>query len=1044
MKNIAKFAVRHPASMIVLMAAILIMGFLNFSQLPVALMPKMDLPIAALIATYQGAGPEEVEDQVTKPLESALGMIGGINTISSISSSNSSLIIVQFNYGTNMDNAMMDIRDKASMIESALPSGVKPTIIKADLNMMPVIEMTLSGDYTLAELQSIAENNFESRLARIPGIASVNIKGGREREVTVDVDPVKAANYGLSLSQIAAFLQQENYNMSSGSIAYGDRKYFVRGLQQFESLDDIANVAITTNTGNRIFLRDIATIEENYKEQTGIIRVNGEYAVSISCQQESDANTVDSCKAVRQEIENVIQEHHLNIAANIVMDQSEYIQNSISSTGRTMLEGGILAVLIILVFLRNISSTLIVAAAIPMSIIATFIAMYYTGSTLNIITLGGLALGIGRIVDDSIVVFENIYRRRTAGESPSEAAIRGTGEVGGAVLASTLTLLAVFLPIGLAEGIAGVLFKPLALTIGVAIACSLVVSLTIIPFLSSRILTDQAMAKRNLGDTWVRRSVNALGRALDSMESSYQRILRWSLHHRKLVVFSVALLLLASVPLSLLVGAEFMPASDSGNITITVEADKGTQLDAMEQATIIVEEQLLNHPLINMVAVTIGNDGGFLGALSSTVVSTITVKLIPLNQRRGHSAQQVAAELSQSLSKLPGLKISAVASEGLFGDDDDKDVTLSIRGDDLAALKQISDEAEALVKQVPGMLDISSSLAEGDPEVQVRINRNRAADYGLTPRQISTDIRTAIDGLVVSKYQALDKEIDIRLLTKQGQTQDLDALSGLKVLTPSGSTIPLSDVATFELTRGPSSINRTDQVREATVTGNILNRDLNGVIKDIHALLDPLPLPPGYEIVYTGANEQMNDSFSSLIMALLMAILLVYVVLVIQYESFVDPFVILFSIPVAFIGIVLALLITGRTFSVSAFIGVIMLAGIVVANAIVFIDYLKQQRAAGLARNEAIIHTGGTRLRPILMTSLCTILAMVPMATGLAEGSETNAPMATVVIGGLLVSTFITLILIPVIYTIFDDWGVKFRSRRARKKEQRLARIAAQ
>ena len=1042
MKFIPQFAIKRPASMIVLMVAILIMGYMNFSRLPVDLLPDMDLPIAAIIATYQGAAPEAVEDQVTKVLESAVGTVGGIDTLTSVSSSNSSIVITQFKYGTNMDDAMMSIRDNVSRVESALPDGVKPMIIKFDPNMIPIIQFTLGGDYTLAELQSIVEDKFESRISRIPEVASVTITGGREREITIDIDPVKAANYGLSLSQIATFLQQENYNLSSGNLSYGERKYIVRGLQRFESLQDIENVALTTSTGNRIFLKDVAVVESSYKETTQITRVDGEYAVGIHCQKEADSNTVTACNAVKAEIDKILAENNLDdLEVNIVLDQSDYIKRSINSTGRMMLEGGILAVLIILFFLRNLSSTLIVAISIPMSIVATFIVMYYSGSTVNMITLGGLALGIGRIVDDSIVVFENIYRHRAdLGESAFEAALNGTVEVGGAVIACTLTLMAVFIPIGLTEGIAGIMFKPLATTIAVAIFCSLVVSLTIVPFLASRILTDQAMAKSELGSGWVRRRVDGLGSFLANLDNAYQRLIRWALGHRKIVIAATTLLMVAALAMTPMVGAEFMPASDAGTVAVTIEADKGTSITDMEQLTILAENELMQHPLVETVFVSIGSTG-MMSMNSSVNVATISVTLINLTERRGHSSTQVADELGKALSdKISGVKISASASSGMGGMSSGSSINISIRGDDLATLRNIAQDVEDVVKQVPGTREVSSSLSDGDPEVQVRINRQRAADFGFTPRQISNEVRNAIDGMVVSKYQEEGKEIDIRLINRQGAAKDMDTLTGLKILTSAGVGVPLSDLAVFELTRGPVSISRINQVRQASISGDILNRDLNSVMTDIRTQLDIMPLPAGYEIVYTGQNQQMMESFSSLLMALLLAIMLVYVVLVILYESFFDPFVIFFSIPTAFVGVVLSLVITGRTFSVNSFIGVIMLVGIVVANAILFIDYLKQQRAKGMERNEAIILTGGTRLRPILMVSFCTMLAMLPMATGLAEGSELNSPLATVVIGGLLVSTFVTLILVPVVYSIFDDIGEKFKARRERKRQEKESR----
>ncbi len=497
-KKIAQFAVCRPASMIVLVATIIILGFLNLAKLPIDLLPQMDLPVAAVITTYTGAGPEEVEEQVTKMMEGVIGSVSGIDTINSTSSSGSSTVVIMFDYGTNMDSAMISIRDQVALVDSRLPDGVsKPMIVKMDPNMMPVIQLTIDSDLSLADLQQLAEDEIEPQLLRIPEVSSVTITGGREKEVKVEVDPVKAENYGLTLSQITSYLRSENYNTSSGSVSYGERDYFVRSLQEFESLDDIGEVAIVTGTGNKIFLKDIAEISEGYKDVKQITRTGGKYAVGIHCQKETDANTVDACTAVKKEIEKIKSELAVDLEVEVVMDQSEYIQSSINATARTMGVGAIFAVLVILLFLRNIRSTMVVFTAIPLSIIATFILLFYTGSTLNIITLGGLALGIGRMVDDSIVVFENIYRHRTLGLSPYEAALKGTTEVGGAVLATTLTLMAVFIPIGMTEGIAGILFKPMALTLCLAILCSLLVALTIVPFLSSRMLTDEAMEKRN-------------------------------------------------------------------------------------------------------------------------------------------------------------------------------------------------------------------------------------------------------------------------------------------------------------------------------------------------------------------------------------------------------------------------------------------------------------------------------------------------------------------------------------------------------------------
>jgi HAE1 family hydrophobic/amphiphilic exporter-1 len=1026
MRKIAQFSIKRPATIIILMAAIVIIGLMNLAKLPTDLLPEMDLPYAAVITSYTGAGPEEVEDQVTKPIENVVGTVANIDQIVSTSSANSSMVLIAFNFGTNMDAAMANIRDKVSMAEAALPDGAdKPRIMKMDINSMPIISLSINGkDLSLAQLQTIAEDKIEPRLSRISGVASVTITGGREREVKVAVDPVKAENYGLTLSQVVSFLSAENYNMSTGSIKYGERKYYARSLQEFESLNDIENVALTTATGNKIPLRDVAEITEDYKEIEQITRTNGSAAVGIHAQKETDANTVEACTAVKEEMEKIKTELGGKVDVKIVMDQSDFINKSINSTAKTLIEGSILAIIIILLFLRNVRSTVIIGIAIPLSIIATFIVLYYNGSTLNTFTLGGLALGVGRMVDDSIVVFENIYRHRRLGLSAKEAAIKGTGEVGGAVLAGTLTLVAVFLPIGLAEGISGILFKPLAFTICVAIACSLLVSVTMVPFMSSRMLTDAAMQRKTSDKSAVGRLVNRMGSWLDNLGERYKVILEWALGRRRTVIFGVTGLMIASLCLVPLIGAEFMPASDSGGISVSLEADKGSVIEDVDKITQVVEERLIQNPVVDVIFTSIGSSGQYSMNVASTNKATISVKLIPKNKRKG--VDQVAEEIRKSLYDIPGVKktVSVSSDSGMSSG---SALTVAVKGDDLNTLRQISREVEDIMKKVSGTREVTASMADGNPEVQIRINRQRAMDYGLSPIQISREIKNAINGTVATKYRLQGNEIDVRVTSIDKQNTDMDILKSLKILSAQGSSVSLSELASFELATGPVQISRDDQSRQATVSCDLLNRDLQSVTKDVQAQVGKIQLPVGYTIDYGGQNKEMMESFSSLFLALLLAILLVYVVMVVQYESFFDPFIIMFSIPTAIIGVILGLLVTGRSFSVTAFIGIIMLAGIVVSNAIVYIDYLKKLREEGMERNAAIIEAGRVRLRPILMTALATILAMMPMAIGLGEGGETSAPLATVVIGGLVASTFVTLLLIPVVYSIFDDWGQKLR-----------------
>ncbi|OPX91705.1 efflux RND transporter permease subunit [Pelotomaculum sp. PtaB.Bin117] len=1024
-RKIAQFSINRPATVIILIAVLSIIGVMSVVQMRTDLLPEMDLPYAIVMTTYSGAGPEEIEEQVSKPIENVVATVSDIDTLMSQSSADSSIVIIGFNYGTNMDSAMADIRDKISLAESYLPSDAdKPMVMKINPNIMPVIAIAIGSDQlSLAQLQSIAEDDIEPRLSRISGVASVTVLGGLEREVKVAVDPVKAQNYGLSLNQIGSFLAAENYNISSGDISFGEREYFVRSLQEFENVDAVGEVALTTVNGSKIQLKEIAEISEDYKEVEQLTRVNQKAAVSLLVQKATDGNTVEACTKVKEEMEKIQSEIGGKINVETVMDQSDFINKSLNSTTRTLAEGAVLAVLIIFLFMRNLRSTAIVGIAIPLSLLATFIVLFYNGSTLNTLTLGGLALGVGRMIDDSIVVFENIYRHRDQGLSAREAALKGTAEVGGAVLASTLTLIAVFLPIGLAGGITGVLFKPLALTICVAIGCSLMVSLAVVPFMSSRMLTDKAMVKKGAGKFFPSSLFHRLGKWLDNLGEKYKIWLHWALGHRRRVILSVVVLIALSLGMVPQIGAEFMPQSDSGEIEVTLEADKGAKLEDVDKLAAAVEAKLLQNPAVDIVYTTVGNSGemAMMGAASNK--ASFRVQLIPKSERQG--VEQVAEEIRQSLKDIFGAKSTVSVSSGLLSASSGGVVQINIQGDDLDTLRSLSKQIAGIVEKVPGTRNVTSSLGDGNPEVQLRLNRQRAMDFGLTPAQVSSEIKTAIDGTVVSRYRLEGDEIDITVTSTNKETSDMDTLKYLPILTAQGNSIPLSEVASFELSTGPVQIDRENQTRQGTISCDLSNRDLSSVTQDIQTGVSAIKLPAGYTIDYGGENEQMTESFSSLILALLMAIMLVYVVMVVQYESFRDPFVILFSLPGAIIGVVLALLVTGKSFSVSAFIGLIMLVGIAVANAIVYVDYLKQLLASGMERTAALLETGRVRLRPILMTALATILAMTPLAIGLGEGSETNAPLAIVVIGGLLAATFVTLFLVPVVYSILDDWSQK-------------------
>lgn len=1030
--RIVNFSVKRPVTITIMVSVLLILGFFSFSRMPVDLYPDMKLPVAAVITTYPGAGPEEVESRITKVLEGAVNNISNIKELQSISSEGSSIIIVNFNWGTDMDSATVDIREKIGIVEPFLPTDVdKPMVIKMDPTLMPIVQMGISGGENLAQLQEIAEDVIEPRLSRIPEIASVVITGGLEREVKVDVDPVKLENYGLTLAQVTQVLQMENFNMSGGKADQGDREYFVRNLQEFESVDDIRNVAILTPLGTTVYLKDIAAVTDGYKDITQYTRVDGGSAVGVHCLKQTDANTVKASQAVRAEMKKIQEELGVDLNVKIVFDQAEFIEESIYDTEKIIVEGALLAMVVLFLFLRNFRSTLVIFTAIPLSIIATFIMMYFSNSTINLITMGGLALGVGRIVDDSIVVFENIYRHRSMGVPPIEAAMKGASQVGGAVIAATLTIIAVFFPIIFVQGLASILFKPLAMTVSFAIFGSLMVALTVIPLLSSRVLTDKSMQAREHTEGRLYRLVQGFGKWIDGLGERYTVLLDKCLKRRRRVVIIVTVLMIASLAAAPLVGAEFLPKMDSGEISINIEADKGSKIANTDEITRQVEERVQQIPEVETIFTSVGSSANMMMDDGSTTdKATLYVKLCSKTDR-SRNVDNVAEAIREKMGDIAGakIKVSVIDATSGMGGSGGGPINVQVRGDDLDVLKQVSAEIAEIVRNVPGTREVVSSLTDGKPEFQLKIDRQRAATYGLTPMQVANEISTAMQGKVATRYKVEGEEVDVRVRYVPEGHRDIDSLSNLTLLTPQGGVVKLSQIATFEMAQGPIEIDRVDQVRKAEINGYLLNRDLKGVMDDIKAEIDKMNLPAGYEVEYGGENKEMMETFGNLALALLLAIILVYAVMAIQYESFFHPFVIMFSVPTAFIGVVLGLLITGRTFSVPAFIGLIMLVGIVVSNAIVFVDYLKQLRESGMERHAAIIETGRVRLRPILMTAFSTILAMFPLSLGLGEGGENQAPLATVIIGGLLISTLVTLVLVPVVYTIFDDWGQKLGKR---------------
>jgi HAE1 family hydrophobic/amphiphilic exporter-1 len=1036
--NLAVFAVKRPVTIIMSVLVVLILGFVSLTSLNMDLLPEMKLPYAMVMASYPGAGPGEVENMVTRPLEATLGTVSNVKNIMSYSSTGQSIVLLELEWGTDLDIATLEMREKVDMAKWVFPDDVgQPMVMKMDPNMMPIMVFGMTGDLSQEDLYKLAEDTIVPRLERLSGVASVDVSGGREREIRIELDPAKLSYYGVTFTQVAQSLQGENLSLSGGTVGKGSQDYLVRVTGEFASPQEIGEAVIMTSTGAQVRVKDLGTIIDGQKEVTGYNRINGQGNISFSVQKQTSGNTVSVSRALHKVLNELKTELPANIEFITIMDTAEFIQFSIDNVVSNLLLGSLLAVLILYVFLRNLRSTLVIAFSIPISVITTFILMYFSGMTLNMMSLGGLALGVGMMVDNSIVILENIYRHREEGLSRVEAATFGTNEVAMAVTASTLTTVAVFVPIAWVEGIASQIFRQLALTITFSLLASLLVALTLVPMLSSKMMSvtvaaqDSSPKKKSL----YQRMFAATGRWFGKLDSLYRGVLNWSLNHRKRVILLVIVLVIISIGLTPIIGSEFIPTVDEGSINISVSLPYGSKLEETEKIVSRLEEICANIPEVDIISASVGGSsaGMSIGGGGSDMGS-LNIALKPLSERT-RSTEEVADEIRNYTKDIAGAEISISAGDvsGMMGMSG-APINIVLKGDSLDRLEEIANQVSDIVSNIEGTREVSSSIEDGRPEVQVTVDRRKAAYYGLNTAQVAGATRGAVQGQVVTMYRTDEDEVDVRLLLPEESRANLQDLSSLTLISPLGYQVPLREVADFEIVEAPNTIERINQVRVVNVTAQIIGRDLNSVVTELNERLIELSLPAGYDYEMAGSAEMMTESFIDLGKALILAVILVYMVMASQFESLFHPFVVMFSMPVTIIGVVLGLLFSGRNFSVVAFIGVIMLAGIVVNNAIVLIDYINVLRGRGMERTEAILKAGPTRLRPILMTTLTTVLGMLPLAMGVGDGGELSAPMGVVVVGGLTTSTLLTLIFVPVVYSILDDWGMKLSRKRVKSE----------
>ncbi|MGD8963200.1 MAG: efflux RND transporter permease subunit [Desulfobacterales bacterium] len=1028
--NLPSFSVKRPVFTTMVTLIFVILGAVSLSRLQIDMLPNIELPTLTIRTNYEGASPEVMERLVTQIIEEIVATVPGVEEITSTSSEGRSRVRVSFVWGTEIDTAAIDVQGKLEDEINELPDDiVRPRIRKFDIASFPVVLLGISSTLDPVELTELIEVQIRYRFARIPGVAQVDAWGGFNREVRIELDPDRIKAVGLPLDRVLEAIEDANLDLPAGKIEEGRYEVMLRAPAEFTSLDQIRDTVIMQRDGAAITLDQIADVKDTYEKLTRIVRVNGGRGLRVAIRKQGNANTVEVSRRILAEIK-AVNKDFPQIKIVPVINQGNFIERSIANVARSVLYGGVLAILVLLFFLRDVRSTLVISLSIPISIVTTFALIFFGGFTLNLMTLGGLALGVGMMVDSSIVVLENIFRRRNEdGEAPKEASVEGAREVGPAIVASTITTLVIFLPLIFVRGVSGILFKELAYVIIFALICSLTLALSLVPMLASRLLASsgqQLEAPTSRTNRWSA----AANSIFTGLTHAYLDLLRWVLRHRLVTVFAAAAVLCASLLLLPLIGSEFLPPSDEGEVRVAGKMEIGTRLELVDRQTRLME-QIVSPAVPETVAsvVSVGASGWRADAGSE---GEIRISLSPAAQRE-RSNTEIAKDLRRRLDgNVPGMEIRVRAPQGQFLLErilgGDEGLTIEVRGYDLATLDALAGSVVKLIGDVPGITDVQKSLEAGIPQQEIRVNRDKVADLGLSVRDVTQLLQTAVAGSKAGEYRTGGNSYRILVQLKDAEKRSINEILNLALTTASGEKVALRNVVAYEPSRGPILIDRKDQQRIVTIRANVAGRDLGSVATDVQALLDQIPRPVGYDLTVAGNYEEQQKAFRELVISLLLALVLVYMVLACQYESLRDPLVVMFSVPLAAVGVLVTLFITTTTLNVQTYIGCIMLGGIVVNNAILLVDQAGRLVRNGMRTHDALTEAGRRRLRPILMTTLTTILGLMPLALGIGEGSDAQAPLARAVVGGLTGSTLITLVLIPVVYSVFHT-GLKVHRR---------------
>lgn len=1007
--NITEISIKRPVFATVVIFALVVLGLFSYVSLSVDQYPSVEMPVVAVTVLYPGAAPEQVETKVTQKIEEAVSVVAGVDHVTSTVSEGSSITVIQFTMETNADAAAQNVRDKLGVVQATLPQDAKaPIVSRFDPTDTPIMSIALMGDLSQRELTVLADDLLTKRLKAVNGVASVTVQGGLDREIQIRLDGNQMVAYGFTVPEVLNSLRNENVDSPGGKVTNGQRETDLRAVGNITSTNQFLSIPIGQRDGVQFFVKNIATIKDTTQEVSTITKVDDKPALGLDIMKQSGSNTIQVVDNVKKQLESIKKELPPGVTLVVVRDNSKTISESVEDVQFNLVLGGILAVAIVFLFLGNWRSTIISAIAIPVSVITSFLVMKLLNFTLNTMSLLALSLAVGLLIDDAIVVIENIVRHLEMGKDKFTAAIDGTSEIGLAVMATTFTLVAVFLPVGMMSGIVGQFFKQFGITVAASVLVSLFVAFTLTPMLSAKYLAhSEIKGDSRLGKAWL-----VWNRKFDEATAKYGNFLGKALKQRKKVISVAVALFFGSLCLLPFLGSTFVPDADNSEINVTATVDPGMSVQAVSNMSDNMVQIIRAIPEVKMTY----------SVANSSNISILT-QLVPKNQR-AISDNKIIEDLRQKLNTIPGANISVSKKSGLSGG---KPVSIVIQGQKLETLSTISDQVQQIVASVPGAVEVTSSYEAGNPDAQIVVNRDRAADIGISAASIADTLQTMFNGKIVTEYKEGDDAYDVRVILDPEARRSLTDVDNVYLASSARNKngqavmVSLSQVTDTVYATSAAQIKRYDNQQQITISANLNGITLGEFNKEFNKKITEVKMPEGYKIVTTGQTQSMNDAFKGMVMALAMAVLFIFFVLAAQFESYIDPFAIMLALPLAIIGAIIGLLLMGSALSIMSLIGIIMLMGLVTKNAILLIDFAKQRRAAGVERNQALVEAAVQRMRPIIMTTAAMIVGMIPLALGIGPGAESRAPMAHAIIGGLITSTILTLIVVPVVYSLFDD-----------------------